>query len=92
MTLTPDTLRTLVAKSLETRDDEVTCDECDLEVARFAEMELSGLRAGEALPIVEEHLAACPCCREEYRALMDALRAADRDDRPWWRRWRAKRR
>ena len=54
-------------------------------------MTLAGLDAADALPIVEEHLAGCPCCREEYEALVDALRAAERADRPWWRRWRSRR-
>ena len=91
MTLPTDTLRMLVATSLATTDEEPSCGECDLEVDRFAEMSLAGLDAAQALPIVEEHLAGCPCCREEYEALMDALRAAERADRPWWRRWHSRR-
>lgn len=90
MALPTDTLRALVEKSLETETDEITCDECDLEVMRFVEMELSGLDAAEALPIVEAHLSGCPCCEEEYLALMDVLRAAERANLPWWKRWRAR--
>ncbi|MGB3542567.1 hypothetical protein [Rubrivirga sp.] len=90
MTLSVDSLRMLVAKSLATSDEETSCGECDLEVDRFAEMTLAGLDAAEALPIVEEHLAGCPCCREEYEALLDALRAAERADQAWWRRWRSR--
>ncbi|MEM0963850.1 MAG: hypothetical protein AAGK21_15085 [Bacteroidota bacterium] len=83
----PDALRALVAKSLATEPDEMSCGECDALVDRFAEMTLEGLDATAARPLVEEHLTACPECREEFEALMDALRAAERDGMPWWKRW-----
>ena len=86
MTLTPDVLRLLVARALASRPDEMSCGECDACVDRFAEMTLSGRDASEALPLVEEHLRGCPGCREEFEALMDVLRAAEREGRPWWRR------
>ena len=91
MTLTPDVLRTIVATALAARPDEPSCGECDAEVDRFAELSLAGLDASDALPVVEEHLRACPCCREEFEGLMAALRAADRAGRPWWRRWAGRR-
>ncbi len=91
MALSTDSLRQIVAMSLATADTEMSCGECDLEVDRFAEMTLAGLDAAEALPIVEEHLERCPCCHLEFEALMDALRAAERADRPWWSRWRTRR-
>ena len=86
MTLTPDVLRLLVAKALASRADEMSCDECDARVDRFAELTLAGRDAADALPLVEDHLAACACCREEFEALMDVLRAAEREGGPWWRR------
>lgn len=86
MILTPDVLRFLVAKALATRPDDMTCDECEARVDRFAELTLAGRDAAEALPLVEEHLGECPGCREEFEALMDVLRAAEREGRPWWRR------
>ena len=91
--LSPDVLRSLVAKALASRPSESSCGECDVEIDRFAEMKLAGLDASEALPLVEEHLAGCPCCREEFEGLMVALREAEREhlqataQRPsWWRR------
>jgi len=86
MILTPDVLRLLVAKALATRDDDMTCADCDARVDRFAELTLAGRDAADALPLVEEHLCECPGCREEFEALMDVLRAAEREGRPWWRR------
>ncbi len=44
---------------------------------RFIEMELSGLNAAQAMPLVQEHLHMCGECREEFEALLAALRAAE---------------
>lgn len=74
MTLTPAVLRQLVEKVLDTRPVEVGCDDCAVRLDRFAEMTLAGLEPREALPLIEEHLEMCPCCREEFEALVDALR------------------
>jgi len=76
----------LVAKALASRPGEMACGDCDARLDRFAELHLAGRDAAEALPLVEEHLAGCPDCREEFEALMGVLRAAERAGRPWWRR------
>ena len=81
MTLTPPVLRMLVARALASRPDEMSCGDCEACVDRFAEMTLEGLDAREALPLVEEHLRTCPCCGEEFEALVEALRAADQESR-----------
>lgn len=86
MTLTPDVLRVLVASALAARSDELSCGDCDARLDRFAELRLAGRDTAEALPLVEEHLRACPGCREEFEALMDVLRAAERSGQPWRRR------
>ena len=86
MTLTRDVLRMLVGKAPASRPDEMSCGDCDVRLDRFAEMTLEGRDATEALPLVEEHLSACPDCREEFEALMVVLRAAEREGAPWWRR------
>lgn len=88
MTPTPPVLRQLVARVYATHPGEMECGDCDVRLDRFAEMTLAGLDAREALPLVEEHLQMCPCCREEFEGLMEVLRAAEREGRPWWRRWR----
>ena len=82
MTLTPSVLQSLVAKALASRPDEMSCGDCETCVDRFAEMKLAGLDTADALPLVEEHLATCGCCGEEFDALMDALRAAERNGQP----------
>jgi hypothetical protein len=46
-------------------------------VDRFVEMELSGLDAAAAMPLVQDHLDKCGDCREEFEALLTALRAIE---------------
>lgn len=70
-----DELGHLVRAIARTREHEIGCDECLEQVDRFAEMELSGLNAAEAIPLVRDHLDKCVDCREEFEALLEALRA-----------------
>ena len=44
---------------------------------RFAEMTLIGKNAAEAMPLVQDHLNRCGNCREEFQALLVALRAIE---------------
>ena len=65
----------LIREIAEVREEEIGCDECFEQVDRFIEMELSGLDAARAMPLVQDHLEICGECREEYEALLTALRA-----------------
>ena len=76
MTLTPDVLGYLVRSVFAAHPGEMPCGECYARVDRFAEMELAGLDAAAALPLVEEHLRTCGECREEFECLVAALRDA----------------
>ncbi len=69
----------LIREIAEVREEEIGCDECFEQVDRFIEMELSGLDAAQAMPLVQEHLEICGECREEYEALLTALRATGED-------------
>jgi hypothetical protein len=62
------------------RSDEIGCDECFEVVDTFAEFKLAGRGAAEAMPLVQDHLERCPPCRQEFEALLDALRAVSRSD------------
>ncbi len=44
---------------------------------RFVETDLAGLDAAEAMPLVQDHLDKCRDCREEFEALLRALRAVE---------------
>jgi hypothetical protein len=72
-----DQLSALVRVITTTRPDEIGCEECLEQVDRFVEMELAGLDAAEAMPLVQDHLDKCRNCREEFEALLRALRAVE---------------
>jgi hypothetical protein len=57
-----------------TQPVEVGCDECFEMADLYAEMLLAGADAAKVLPLVEDHLIRCPGCREEFEALLGALR------------------
>jgi uncharacterized protein with PIN domain len=58
-----------------TRDREFNCSECLQHVSEFAECQLANKPVDEIIASVEQHLALCPECREEYEALMKILKA-----------------
>lgn len=73
--LNPEDLGKLARALDMTSEEELACDECFEELDRFVEMELDGLDAAAAMPLVQAHLEKCGDCREEYEALLNALRA-----------------
>ena len=65
-----------IVKMLDlTTDREFDCGECLQHVSEFAEAHLATRPVGEVIAKVEQHLALCPECREEYEALMRILAA-----------------
>ncbi len=71
-----DILKAFIREIAETHgDEEIGCDECFEQLHRFVEMRLSGLDTAQAMPLVQEHLEMCGECREEFEALLAALRA-----------------
>ena len=75
MELEPAALKRMVRNILTARPDEIGCDECFEQLDRFVEMTLAGKNAAEAMPLVQDHLEHCDDCREEFEALLAALRA-----------------
>jgi hypothetical protein len=72
-----DVFKAVMGELGDTREEEkLGCDECFEEVDRFVAVELAGLSAAQARPLVWEHLYICGECRDEFGALLDALRAA----------------
>jgi hypothetical protein len=73
-----DIFKAVMGELNDTREEEkLGCDECFEEVDRFIEADLSGLSASESMPLVHEHLLICGECRDEFGALLDALRAVE---------------
>ncbi len=86
----PDDLDKLMRMIPETREVEIGCEECFEQLDRFVEMRLSSLDADAAMPLVQDHLAKCGDCREEFEMLLEALRASERTSGAWepiWRLW-----
>jgi len=68
-------IKRLLQVIYSTQPVEVACDECFEMADLYAEMVLAGVDVAKVLPMVEDHLVRCPGCREEFEALIDALRA-----------------
>ena len=71
----PGMLKEIVQEIVSTRPDEIGCAECFEQLNRFVEEKLAGKNAAEAMPLVQDHLDRCSDCREEFEALLAALRA-----------------
>lgn len=72
----PDThLRGLAEVLLKSRPDELTCDEWLDRVGGYAETTAAGEPPPPGSELVAHHLDICPECREEFEALVAALRA-----------------
>jgi hypothetical protein len=58
-------------------EDTLGCNGCFELMDQFAQAELEGREMPQALEMVRVHLEQCKCCRDEYDALLTALRAID---------------
>ena len=72
---TPDTIRKLLQMLAMTRPVEIGCDECYERLDEFVELTMAGKNPAQAMPLVQEHLDRCSDCREEFEALLTALKA-----------------
>jgi hypothetical protein len=53
---------------------DIGCDECYGRVSEYAEWQLLRQPLPEGMRAIESHLRQCPCCRDEYAALLEGLR------------------
>jgi len=60
-----------------TDPDEIGCRECYAHLDQFVEQVRTEESADDVMPRVRAHLERCKDCREEYEALLDALRATE---------------
>ena len=71
----PDpSMKVVLGMISHTQEKELTCDEVHVLIDQFAEMHMRGEDPTHMLPLVQQHLDMCPDCREEYEALVEALR------------------
>jgi predicted RNase H-like HicB family nuclease len=71
----PETVKTLLTKLSQTREDEISCDDVQALLAEFAELHHQGKDIANLMPQVQQHLDLCLACREEYEALLLAIKA-----------------
>ena len=55
-------------------EDLLGCNGCFELMDQLAQAELDGREVPQALELVQIHLEQCKCCRDEYDALLTALR------------------
>lgn len=79
MSLTREQIDKLLQLVSSTQDDSLDCDGCLENIAEFADTQLAHRPLSEVLQSVETHLRSCPCCADEYQALLDALRALEEE-------------
>ena len=72
--LTADQLHDLAGVLGQTRPDEITCDEWLDRIAGYTDCRLAGPPPPDGAALIEHHLAICPECKEEFEALLAALR------------------
>ena len=73
MSLSPEQISTLLSMIASSESDEMDCDGCFEHLAEFAEIELTDRGIPEAMRAIRTHLEQCPCCHDEFNALMEAL-------------------
>lgn len=57
--------------------EDISCDELYLKLDEYVERELNKRDAANIMPLMREHLDACPECCEEYEALLHVVKAAE---------------
>ncbi len=68
-------LTSLIELMVTAKADSIGWDGCYELMEQFAQAELDGPTIPESLETVRTHLELCKCCRDEYEALLTALRA-----------------
>lgn len=74
--MTPEAIRGLLERLERTLPEELSCEEAYDLIDQYADLLQSGENAASLLPLVEHHLEMCIDCKEEFEALMRALRAS----------------
>lgn len=55
------------------QEEQVSCAEFYERIDEFVEREVGSHDAEKLMPLIQEHLDACPECCDEYEALLDVL-------------------
>jgi anti-sigma factor RsiW len=68
---------TLAQVLLLTKPEELTCDQWLEEVPEYVELHATGQEIPKRFSLLEHHLAICPECAEELKAMVTAVMALD---------------
>jgi hypothetical protein len=77
MALNAEQVERLLTKIKQTRDVELTCPECLDQLDAYTQRTLDGKPIEAALDLVQEHLAACPCCTGQFKLVLETLTAIE---------------
>ena len=77
MALNSEQIALLLQMIRNTHEVELSCPECLDELDKYAQSILDGMPIDGVLERVREHLEACPCCNEQYRLVLDTLKAIE---------------
>jgi hypothetical protein len=69
-----DGMKNVLEMIAHTQEREIGCDEVHALIDQFAEMKMRGEDPTRFMSFIQQHLDMCPDCREEYEALLEALR------------------
>ena len=61
----------------ETDDEELSCDEIYKKLDQYVEREVNKKDAAQLMPLIRNHLDACPDCSEEFEALLGVIEKTD---------------
>lgn len=75
MKITKNFLKKIILASFKSHPDEIGCNNCFERLHEFAESQLEGKSTEEVMPLVNDHLNRCGECREEFKILLEALKA-----------------
>lgn len=79
MVLSNEQINNLLGLVSSVESDGLDCDGCFGQIAEFAEIHLSAQQVPEAMKAVERHLQQCVCCKDEFNALLEGLKAIESD-------------
>ena len=74
MKISDEQIQAMLKMLALTKEVEASCDDCQQQMAEFAEVTLAGKSIPEGLKLIDEHLQRCRDCREEFEALKAALK------------------
>jgi len=77
MTLRSEQVASLLKMIQQTRELELTCPECLDELDRYAQRILDGTPIDGVLARVREHLEACSFCDDQFRLVLETLKAIE---------------